>query len=206
LTRTGDPAVVTALRHWVGQSLFAPGNGAMAVILAANPHRAFLSRIGRVEVFQPIPPPNGKSPEGPHTHVLPKLLRHKRTQAATEPLPAGWIPCAHFFPPHPVWDQFGHRRPFREQCHAAFQTLLARYGDSQFNEIKRCIAESVIAGPEASAAAIADDRHGRATVRVALRQLKASGRSLPALAAWLSAYDRFDPADEDSTDEHRCTA
>ena len=43
----------------------------------------------RVEVFQPIPPPNGRSPEGPHTHVLPKLLRHGRTHAATEHIPHG---------------------------------------------------------------------------------------------------------------------
>ena len=82
--RSGDAATVTALRNWVGQSLFAHGNGAMAVILAASPHRVFVSRVGRIEVFQSIPPANGKSPEGPHTHVLPKLLRHKRTHAATE--------------------------------------------------------------------------------------------------------------------------
>ena len=54
-----------------------------------NPHRVFLSRLGRVEVFQPIPPPDGKSPDGPHTHVLPGLLRHRRTHAATEPIPDG---------------------------------------------------------------------------------------------------------------------
>jgi transposase len=39
------------------------------------------------------------------------------------------------------------------------------------------------------------DSFARATVRVALRQLKASDRPLPALAAWLSAHDRFDPAE-----------
>ena len=44
----------------------------MAVILAASPHRVFVSRVGRIEVFQAIPSANGKSPEGPHTHVLPK--------------------------------------------------------------------------------------------------------------------------------------
>jgi hypothetical protein len=109
--RSGDAATVTALRNWVGQSLFADGNGAMAVILAASPHRVFVSRVGRIEVFQPIPQANGNSPEGPHTHVLPKLLRHKRTHAATEALPAGWVPCAHFYPPHPMRDAFGHRLP-----------------------------------------------------------------------------------------------
>jgi hypothetical protein len=81
-----------------GRSVFEPGNPAMGVILAANPHRVFISRIGRIEVYQPIPPATGKSPDGPHTHVLPKLLRSKRSHPATEPIPDGWVPCAHFYP------------------------------------------------------------------------------------------------------------
>ena len=47
--------------------------------------------MGRVEVFQPIPSPDGKSPEGPHTHVLPRLLAHGRLNAATVPVPDGWL-------------------------------------------------------------------------------------------------------------------
>ena len=41
--RTGDAAVIAALKNWTGRSLFEPGNGAMGVILAANPHRVFVS-------------------------------------------------------------------------------------------------------------------------------------------------------------------
>ena len=52
--RSADPDVVAALRDCVGRSVFAAGNDAMRVILAANPHRVFISRIGRIEVFQPI--------------------------------------------------------------------------------------------------------------------------------------------------------
>jgi hypothetical protein len=205
--RSGDSATVAALRNWVGQSLFTPGNGAMGVILAANPHRVFASRVGRIEVFQPIPPPDGKSPEGPHTHVLPKLLRHKRTHAATEALPAGWIPCAHFYPPHPLRDAFGRRRPFQSERHAAFQALLARYGDPELIGIKRRVVESVSAGQGPSAAGMAADRFARAAVRVALRQLQAVGRSSPALMAWLSTHDRLDPDEpNDSTGDHPCTA
>ena len=44
-----------------------------------SPHRVFCCRMGRVEVYQPIPAPDGKSPEGPHTHVLPRLLAHGRS-------------------------------------------------------------------------------------------------------------------------------
>jgi hypothetical protein len=205
--RSGDETVVAALRRWVGQSLFAPGNGATGVILAANPHRVFLSRIGRIEVFQPIPPPDGKSPDGPHTHVLPKLLRHKRTHAATEAVPAGWIPCAHFYPPHPMRDALGHRRSFQSERHAAFQTLLARYGDPQLIEVKRRVVEAVVAEQRPLDAGVTADRFARTAVRVALRQLQAIEPSSPALAAWLSVHDRLD-LDEpnDSTGDHPCTA
>src|SRR4029077_13525922 len=70
--RTGDDEAIASLRMWTGRSLFELGSGAMTVILTANPHRVFISHLGRVEVFQPIPAPDGKSPEGPHTHVLPR--------------------------------------------------------------------------------------------------------------------------------------
>ena len=201
--RSSDPAIVAALRSCVGKSLFAPDNGAMRVILTSNPHRIFASRIGRIEVFQPIPPADGKSPSGPHTHVLPKLLAHRRTHAATEPLPAGWIPCAHCYPPHPLRDGFGRSRPFQRERHAAFQVWLDRFGDLQLLELKRRVIESVIAGRGPSAITAAGDRFARATVRVALRQLKASDNKSVALAAWLSVHDRFDPAEaEDLPESH----
>jgi len=113
--RSGDPDVIAALRSCTGKSVFSPNNDAMKVILAANPHRVFVSRLGRVEVYQPIPHAGSKSPTGPHTHVLPKLLAHGRTHSANEPLPPGWIPCAHFYPPHPVRDTFGQRQAFRAE-------------------------------------------------------------------------------------------
>jgi hypothetical protein len=177
----------------------------MGVILASNPHRVFASRLGRIEVFQPIPPADGKSPTGPHTHVLPKLLALGRTHAATEPLPAGWIPCAHLYPPHPARDRFGRDRPFQRERHAAFQILLADYGEPRLLELKRRVVQSVIAGHEPSGISLDGDRFARATVRVALRQLLASGQLSGALAAWLSAHDRFDPGDaEDATEAHLC--
>ena len=205
--RSSDQDFLETLRPFVGKPVFAAGNGAMGTILAANPHRVFISRVGRIEVFQPIPPPDGESPEGPHTHVLPKLLRSKRTHAATEPLPDGWIPCAHFYPPHPMRDALGHGRPFQSERHAAFQTLLARYGDPQLVDTKRRIVESVAAGYGPSDAVPAADRFARAAVRVALRQLQAVEPGSPALTAWLSAHDRLDSEEpNDATGEHPCTA
>lgn len=194
--RSSDADVIAALRGCTGKSLFDHGSGAMKVILAANPHRIFVSQIGRIEVYQPIPAAGGKSPTGPHTHVLPKLLAHGRTHSANEPLPVGWIPCAHLYPPHPVRDPFGQRRPsFRVERHAAFQVLLARYGDPRWLSLKQRVIGSVMSGGGPAAISIDNDRFARATVRVALRQLRVSEQPPAALAAWLSTHDRFEPAE-----------
>jgi hypothetical protein len=198
--RSADPEVIAGLRNCVGTSVFSPGNGAMRVILASNPHRVFVSRIGRIEVYQPIPSPDGKSPEGPHTHVLPKLLSGGRTHAATEPIPAGWIPCAHFYPPNPLRDVNGDSRPFRRECHDAFQALLSRYGIPRLFDIKVRVAEAVRAGEQPSKLHLSNDRHSRATLRVTLRQLKATERMSAALAAWLSAHDPSDPEGAEPTE------
>ena len=54
--RVSDPAVAAQLRAYCGQPTFAPGNPAAGLLLAHSPHRVFVSRIGRIEVYQPIPP------------------------------------------------------------------------------------------------------------------------------------------------------
>src|SRR5580658_6445590 len=54
--RTADPDLLRPLRGGVGKSLFDTGSPAMRAILDASPHRVFVTRIGRAEVYQPIPP------------------------------------------------------------------------------------------------------------------------------------------------------
>lgn len=189
MVRVRDAETVARLRAHAGKSVFAPDSGAMGVILAANPHRVFVSRCGRVEVYQPIPPPDGRSPEGPHTHVLPKLLAHNRTHAATEPVPDGWAPCLSVFPAHPVKDAFGRATPFVAERHRAFQSLLDVYGDPAMTALKARVTQAVAAG-EAPFADIGDDRFARACIRVALRQMQASGLRAPSLALCLEKYER----------------
>ena len=202
--RSDDADIVAALKKWTGRSLFEPGNGAMGVILAANPHRVFESRLGRVEVYQPIPPPDGKSPEGPHTHVLPRLLRQKRTHPTTEFVPAGFVPCAHLYPPHPARDAVGKGTSFCQNRHASFQDLLARFGEPKFLDIKRRVHEGVSAAQTPFALSPLDDRFSRAALRIALRQIKMSGAPVPSIDAWIAAHDRLDSTETE--EEHPCTA
>jgi Family of unknown function (DUF6925) len=188
--RVGDPNVAAQLRSHCGQPVLAAGNPAMGVILASSPHRVFISRLGRIEVYQPIPPHDGKSPEGPHTHVLPNLLRHRRTHAATEQIPEGFVPCAHLYPAHPAKDRQGQVRPFDRARFDAFQDILGLFGDPNHLAIKRRVFAAVAAGQDPSVVSVTNSRFARTNVRVALRQIKAVDEVRPAaLATWLAAHE-----------------
>src|SRR5262249_30761140 len=125
--RVSDPVVVAQLRMHCGKGLLESDNPSMGVILGASPPRVFISRVGRVEVSKPIPPTNGRSPDGPHTDVQQKLLRTGRPHAATEPVPEGWVPCAHFYPAHPTKDALGALRPYEQRHYTAFQDLMQAF-------------------------------------------------------------------------------
>ena len=195
--RTSDAALTDGLRAHAGRSLFEHGNLAMGLILRHSPHRVFMTRAGRAEVYQAIPVPGGTAPEGPHTHVLPKLLAHGRTHAATEPIPKGWVSCAHLYPAHPLRDGYGRARPFDGGRYAAFQRLLSRHGDAEHLQLKRNVIKALNAGAGPEAIAMPSDRFAQASIRVALRQLKASSGTLPALTAWFAAHDRASDSDEE---------
>jgi hypothetical protein len=202
--RVADPDVAAKLRGHCGRALMEAGNPAMGVIVAASPHRVFISRVGRVEVYQAIPNAGGSSPEGPHTHVLPNLLQHRRTHAATEQIPEGWIPCAHLYPAHAARDAMGHNRPFDPARHSAFQDMLKRYGDPKFVALKERVVAAIAAGEDPSVVPIMDSRFARTNVRVALRQYKAAHAVPSTLAAWTAAHERTDHTGMDEeTHGHR---
>src|SRR5947209_11783689 len=82
-----DAETRAALREGMGPPLLAPGNPAGLAIARSSPTRVFASALARLEVHQPIPPPGGRSPEGPHSHLLPKFLKEGLTRPPTSPLP-----------------------------------------------------------------------------------------------------------------------
>jgi hypothetical protein len=193
--RVADPETIARLRAGLGRSVFDPENPAMGAILEANPHRVFACRLGRVEVYQAIPPAHGRSPEGPHTHLLPKLLRSGLTHAATEPIPEGWVPCAHLYPPHPVKDALGRHGAFDGERHRAFQQILHTFGDAGLVGIKADVAAAIRRGDDPSSIVLPNSRFARGAIRLAVRQLQAAGEGPPSLRAWASMHDR--PLDHD---------
>lgn len=198
--RTANAELIAALRAGVGRAVLDPANPVMGAVLKAAPHRVFITGCGRAEVYQPIPPPGGKSLDGPHTHVLPKLLAHGRTHAATEPIPAGWISCAHLYPAHPLRDGRGRAIPFDSGRHMAFQRLLSRHGDIELVRLKRNVIKALNAGAGPEAIAMPDDRFARASIRIALRQLKASDGTSAGLSAWFAAHDSRRTPDDETDD------
>jgi len=99
--RASDPAMAERLRAGAGLGMFDPASPLATAWPDLSPHRVFLCPFARAEVKQPIPRPDGRSPDGPHTHVLPRLIATGRTHAANVPAPEGWIPCLTVFPPAP---------------------------------------------------------------------------------------------------------
>jgi hypothetical protein len=184
--RVDDPAMLKALRAAAGRPLLA--SGLMSDLAAASPTRVFVSRLGRLEVRTPIPKPDGRTPDGPHTHVLPDLLKHRRTHAATVPLPEGMVPSAEIFPASAIHDEHGHRVAFDAVRHVAFQSIFAAYGDSACRTAKTETMAAVRAGnppqdrPHYS-------RAQRLSRRVALRQLLHTDGPSTALAAWRALFD-----------------
>lgn len=194
--RSAEPATLAALREGLGRPVLAPGHPLPPRLPALSPPRVFLGPLGRLEVYQPIPEPGGRSPEGPHSHVLPALLRHGRTHAATLPLPEGWIPCASFFPANPLRDALGRPRPFDREAHARFQALLRRFGDPVLLAVKDALAAALEAGQAPEDFPPPATRAERAVLRVALRQHACLEPRPERLAPWRAAFDRAEEGKE----------
>lgn len=67
-------------------------------LVAESPTRVVETALGRIEVQGQIPPPDAKSPNGPHTHLLPDHLATERALPVGMDLPRAYLPGAIFYP------------------------------------------------------------------------------------------------------------
>lgn len=184
--RTSDPEILRLLRAAAGRPLLQ--TGLFDELPAMSPARVFVSRLGRIEVRTPIPKPEGRTPDGPHTHVLPDLLRHRRTHSANVLLPEWMVPCAEIFPASAIHDTHGRRRPFDAAKHETFQALLLALGDLACIKAKSETVGAVRAArPPLDAPSYS--RAQRLARRVALRQLAQTDGPSPVLAEWQKVFD-----------------
>ena len=96
--RTDDPALAARLTAEEGAGWEDALHRVGPHILERSPHRVVLTAAGRAEVYSPIPPPGGTSPDGPHTHLLPRLLASGRDLPAGLELPPGVVQGAIYHP------------------------------------------------------------------------------------------------------------
>jgi hypothetical protein len=193
--RTRDPELLAVLRAQCGRSILEPDNPAMAAIIHNSPHRVFMSRLGRIEIYQGI----GliETPEGPHTHVLPKLLASGRTHSANVPIPAGYVPCLDLYPANPLADQLGRDKTFEPAQYRAFQEILGIWGIPEYGAEKQRVREALREGMGPADYPLPASRPGRAALRVTLRQWAQTEGESPLLQAWRETFDRNDARDHD---------
>lgn len=186
--RVADPDLLAILRRAAGRPVFAPGNTVLLALVAASPHRVVKSELGRIEVYQAID--TTATPRGPHTHLLPDLMRSRRIHPTTIPVPAGWIPCLSLYPPDPLSDGAGRERPFDRRAFSAFQRLLLAWGDRDYVAEKMRFSAAVEDQREAGRYRWPTTRSGRMAIKVALRQMRHVDPASPALAVWSRRFGR----------------
>ena len=128
--RTNNNDLISFLRSYEGQAIAIDGHPALDTILKASPHRVVMSQIARVEVLQKID--LHMTPSGPHTHLLPKLLKAKRLLASNIPVQTNHIPQLTIHPENPLFDKWGHRRDFKKAAYNKFLPILKKYGAPAF--------------------------------------------------------------------------
>jgi hypothetical protein len=197
--RTADPALIEVLRGQIGRHYLEPGNPALDAVKRASPPRVFETAVARVEVYQPIGSTsrNIPTPEGPHTHILPGLLKTGRSHAATAPIPDGLVPVLWLYPESPLTDARGGRKPFDRAAFDRFQDLVGRFGAPGYAAAKRALTGAVHGGTDPAAFGLPADRAGRLATRVALRQMLHTDPDLD-LTAWRARHDTLD----DRADPH----
>ena len=131
MVRTGDAALLKILRAACGRR-WIDDAALNHAIVRASPARVIISRLARVEISNPIPLPGGVSPDGPHTHLLPAIMRRRRVHDANIPVPAGTLPCLTLYPAHPARDAEGRERAFNAGLHQAYQRLLQGFGHPDY--------------------------------------------------------------------------
>ncbi|MEM7093655.1 MAG: hypothetical protein AAF567_11690 [Actinomycetota bacterium] len=90
MVRTADEALISVLRSAIGVTIDALSTQVWQALVDASPTRVVETALGRIEVTSPIPPPDGESPAGCHTHLLPDMLAQGEDLPADIYVPSGW--------------------------------------------------------------------------------------------------------------------
>jgi hypothetical protein len=197
--RTRDRSLIRLLREGLGRSILAGANPQIEAIKEKSPSRVFMSRLGRIEVFQHIGSHRRQkpAPAGPHTHLLPALLQSRRDGRNDRAIPAGWLSALDLYPGNPVTDRSGRVRPFDIALHTSFQELLEQYAPPGYMEEKLLVAAAVVSGMEPHRfpagepddEAPADCLAKQIARQITLRQMLHTHPDVTPVRAWLAALN-----------------
>ncbi|MEM7075781.1 MAG: DUF1289 domain-containing protein [Pseudomonadota bacterium] len=96
--RATSDKVRSALAKVAGQPLSTCLSTLGPTLIHHSPSRVVETALGRIEVHSPIPKPGARSPDGPHTHLLPDHLATGRCMPVGMDLPRAYLPGAIFYP------------------------------------------------------------------------------------------------------------
>jgi hypothetical protein len=204
--RTENPELIAALEELEGKPLLShEGFSAANLILALSPHRVLLSPLARIEVFSSIPAAGEKSPVGPHTHLLPKLIASGRTHGANTPIPKGMQSALLLHPRSPWRDRTGTRTPFNVAAAENFERLFAAFGLPEDKSIRADLEDAIRSGIAPENYLWPQSRRGRAQARITLRKL-AQTSDAGLVHAWKMHYDHRNDGDDDVQEPHAAGA
>lgn len=183
--RSGDSQLINLLKTFEGRDFLSDGRELAAAIVERSPHRVFVSRLARIEVFSPIP--TRETPSGPHTHLLPALFRKAEPGEAL--LPGSAMAAFDVYPANPLRDAVGRRRRFDAGRHQRFQRVLACWGSPDYLAEKQHLAAWVRMGECPDRCPPANSDSARAARRVALRQICCESDITQSLSAWRKALE-----------------
>jgi hypothetical protein len=189
--RTNDPYLIDILTRAEGTNIFENKEAGMAIV-HKSPNRIAITAMGRTEVYSAIPPPGGKSPEGPHTHLLPSLIKTGRKHDPKAPIPEGFNACVMLYPSAANKTVLGERKEFSVKHFHDFQTVLSTFGDENVSYAKKKFVDLVLDDGYDPASFTMPKLADRTYMRVALRQMneivKALGLSAsvgPRVLEWI---------------------
>ncbi|NOQ16926.1 MAG: hypothetical protein GQ581_07695 [Methyloprofundus sp.] len=188
--RTADKNLIELLRQSEGQSFAELDMNVKNQLIEDSPTRVITSKLGRIEIYQPIG--KEKTPQGPHTHLLPKLLAKQRTHSANIPLPDTLAPCLTLHPANPLVNQLGQEIPFDLTRFEQFATLFEQWGLDSCKQQKNLLVQAVLSGTSPEAYPQPDRRETRATLRITLRQMHQQKQYKSNINRWLQYFEKAD--------------
>ncbi len=180
--RTNDNDLIIFLRKYEGQTVTSEGHPVLNVMIDASPHRVVTSQIARIEVYQKID--RHLTSSGPHTHLLPKLLKVKKSHSSKIPIPPDHAPQLTIHPENPLYDLRGHRRKFQKDAYDKFLPTFKAFSKPEFYQEKMRLRNALLSRTAPDQYPPPNSRLARMAHEIELRQRAHLGEDKTYLDQW----------------------